>query len=111
MVHRHCQQGYLTSPAVIDRSGQTLVNRILCWRHVSMVMSGTLPISATYTSAAPRGTAARKPLAAVTNRSRSRLSLTGHRSSDLPGGMWLIPGETCNGQPVLLCGQSTAMSR
>lgn len=112
--HKRRHRGNSLSPAVIDRSGQTLVSRILGWRHVSMVMSGALPISATYTDAAPRGTAAaanRKPLTAATNGSRSRPSLTGHGSSHSPRGMWLIPGETRNESPVLLCGRRTAMSR
>lgn len=60
-----------------------------------MVMSGALPISATNTHAAPRGTAAaanRKPLTAATNGSRSRLSLTEHRLWDSPGGRGLSLG-------------------
>lgn len=52
---RRRHRGNLTSPAVIDRSGRTLVSRILGGHHVSMAMSGALPISATYTDAARRG--------------------------------------------------------
>lgn len=60
-VHRRPHQANLTSPAVIDKSDWTLVSCILDCRYVSMVMSGALPISATYTNpASPRNGSGRQ---------------------------------------------------